>query len=234
MTDPNRERLVRAVKALAALDVRRVFLGGATVGLHIREDLLGALSRATKDVDCIVPIESQFDWAEFENKLRTAHFKNDPERKTIIRFEFDGELYDFLPYGQKMSGLLGFDITFHREAFENATEMEIAPGHSALVAPLEYLLATKVTAYRDRGADDPYTSKDLEDLVTLLIGSPWKAALSGAPAPVREAVGTWARELLARCRHKDVIDAHIPGGPNRAAFMKLVVTALEEIASYAT
>lgn len=61
MPDPNRERLVRAVKALAALDVRRVFLGGATVGLHIREDLLGTLTRATKDVDCIVPIDSQFD-----------------------------------------------------------------------------------------------------------------------------------------------------------------------------
>lgn len=133
-----------------------------------------------------------------------------------------------------MSALLGFDITFHREAFESAKELEIAPGHSGLVAPLEYLFATKVSAYRDRGAADPYTSHDLEDLVALLIGSPWEVALSGAPAQVREAVGTWARDLLSRYRHKDVIDAHIPGGPNRAAFARLVVVALEEIASFGT
>lgn len=232
MPDPNRERLVRAVKALAALDVRRVFLGGATVGLHLREDLLGTLTRATKDVDCIVPVDSLFDWAQLEEKLRAARFKNDPS--LMIRFEFDGEPYDFLPYGPKMSALLGFDITFHRAAYENAKELEIAPGHSALVAPLEYLFATKVSAYRDRGAADPYTSHDLEDLVALLIGSPWEVALSGAPAQVREAVGTWARDLLSGHRHKDVIDAHIPGGPNRAAFTKLVVAALEEIASFGT
>ncbi len=220
---------MRAVQALAAVEVPRVFLGGATVGLHLRADLLGDLVRPTKDVDCIVPVSSQLEWSRLEEELRAARFRHDPH--LIIRFEREGELYDFLPYGQGLSALLGFDVTFHREAFEEAQEVEIAPRCTVHVARLEYLLATKTAAYRDRGASDPYTSKDLEDLVALLIGSPWRAALARADSRVRDVVSAWARDFVAYPRYADLIDAHIPGGPNRSAFHELVRTALHELTS---
>ncbi len=223
MTDPNRERLCRAVEALKTLDTRPVFLGGATVGLYLRPEMRGS-ARHTKDVDTIVPVESQFEWQELETRLRRATFKNDT--KIIIRFHHDGDLYDFIPYGEKMSSLLGFDVKFHREAFERAIEIEIVPGCSALVVPLAYLFVTKVCAFNDRGRADPYESKDLEDLVALLMGSNAEAELQEANAAVKETVVQWARRLSADAHFGAWIEGHVPGGPNHDGFVELITNTI--------
>lgn len=184
--------------------------------------------RQTKDVDCIVPVDAPFEWHELEERLRAAAFTNDTE--TVIRFRHDGDVFDFIPYGERMSGLLGFDVRFHREAFESAVDCEIAPNCHARIVSLPYLFVTKVCAFQDRGRSDPYESKDLEDLVVLLMGSEVCSRLEEAPNAVRETVANWARELAQDARFRDWIEGHVPGGPNHDDFVEIVVQAIRELA----
>lgn len=55
------------------------------------------------------------------------------------------------------------------------------------------------------------------------MGSEAVANLQEAPAAVKETVARWARALLGETQHLDWIDGHVPGGPNHAEFVGLVI-----------
>ncbi|MBL4846377.1 MAG: hypothetical protein JKY65_12690 [Planctomycetes bacterium] len=40
---------------------------------------------------------------------------------------------------------------------------------------------------------------------------------------MKETVARWARALLGETQHLDWIDGHVPGGPNHAEFVGLVI-----------
>ena len=228
MTDPNRDRLQRAADLLGTLGTRFAVLGGAAVGLFLRPGMT-QWARQTNDVDVIVPVDSPTEWREFEELLISADFRNDHD--TIIRFHHAEDVYDFIPRGDRMANLLGFDVRFHREAFERALDVEITPGCRAPVVPLAFLFVTKVCAFQDRGQADPYESKDLEDLVALLMGSNATVELEHAPPSVQDTVAHWASALLGHPSHSDWVEGHVPGGPNHDDLVELVIDSLERLRS---
>lgn len=68
--------------------------------------------------------------------------------------------------------VLGFTNPWYGAALENTRPVEIADGLEIRVPAPPVLLATKLAAHEDRGADDPMTSTDLEDVIALLANRP--------------------------------------------------------------
>ena len=104
-----------------------------------------------------------------EERLRTAGFLHHTrEGAPICRWIVEEDVTaDIMP---TEAGVLGLESKWFREALQNASERDLGGGITAPVITPPYFLATKLAAYRDRGAADPWTRKDLEDIVTLLDG----------------------------------------------------------------
>jgi hypothetical protein len=82
------------------------------------------------------------------------------------------------------------------------------------MVPPVYLTATKLEAFRSRGKDDLYASKDFEDLIRLLDG---REELVGELADADEEVRSFvAAEIDQLSRHRDfdaAAEGAIGGGP---------------------
>ena len=112
------------------------------------------------------------------------------------------------------SSVFGFGNRFYRPGYEHAELIDLGDKVQIRVMPAPYAFATKVEAYRGRGRGDPWSSRDLEDLVFLLEGrAEMVGELQGSPDDVRQAVSAWAQELLSHPRIQDIIDGHVSLGP---------------------
>jgi hypothetical protein len=67
---------------------------------------------------------------------------------------------------------LGFAGRWYPEAVRHAGTHRLRTGCTIRIPSAPHLLACKLEAYRDRGRADPWTSTDLEDIVTLVDGRP--------------------------------------------------------------
>lgn len=93
---------------------------------------------------------------------------------------------------------------FH-EAVQDAQHVRLGESLEVPVVRWPYFLATKLTAFRDRGASDPFLSKDLDDIVTLLNGTTdIESPLSKASEILRKFL---AQEIAAHLRNPDFSDA---------------------------
>ena len=223
---PNLENLVRVHEILHRLGVDVVYGGGATIGLYL-DDFGAAKVRPTKDVDCIVPIEARPDYLALESTLRAAGlspstYEDDP----LCRWVIDGVKVDILPLNE---AILGFTNRFYRVGFATAEAVELPGGRRIKVLHPALAVATKIEAYRDRGASDPVASEDLEDIIALFDGCGGIVArIAEAPTAVQEAIGRWVREFLGRRDALDLIEGHLGlGGSLRVA---RVVSLLEQAA----
>lgn len=182
--------LARAREALKDFQHRFVFVGGATVSLHL-DDPASEPARATKDVDLVVEAAGYVDFAALEEDLRKLGFFQDPggESSPICRWEKDGLLLDVVPTEPE---ILGFGASrWFREGFDNAREFEL-PGGTVIqaFAPL-YLMAAKIEAFEDRGDGDWLLSQDIEDLITILDGRKTVFAELSAETEVAVFVRGW-------------------------------------------
>ena len=93
---------------------------------------------------------------------------------------------------------LGFANPWYRPGFEKAVVRELAPGIGLRHLTAPYFIATKFEAFNDRGQRDPYTSHDLEDIITVIDGrGELFDELTQAEPAVRGYVVGQVRELLA-------------------------------------
>lgn len=194
-----------------------VFTGGTTVPLYL-DAVAASEYRQTRDVDCVVDSGTYAAYTRLLTRLRAAGFSDSQEDGApICRFERDGILVDVMPVNPDV---LGFANRWYPAAWRTRTELRLPSGRAVRVFRLEYLLASKITAYESRGAADPFLSHDFEDLVTLLDGSPGGLAqVSGAEADVRAFVMEWLQALVGRSDAYDVLAAHVSrasGGGDRA------------------
>jgi hypothetical protein len=65
------------------------------------------------------------------------------------------------------TAVLEMTSAWFQEAVATAPRVDLRGGVKAPVIMRPYFLAIKLTAYRNRGAKDPCTSRSLEDIVTL-------------------------------------------------------------------
>jgi hypothetical protein len=178
----------------STLELPHVFLGAAVLPLLVDNAEVLEI-RPTKDIDLSVEIATLGDHYALEERLRNRGFQNDiREGAPICRWVVEDVTVDVMPTDE---GVLGMASQWFDEAVQRAEPRDLGEGIAAPVVSEAYFLATKLTAYRDRGAKDPILSKDLEDIVTLFngCGEP-ETLLAGGSDAVRDfIVGTLRAHL---------------------------------------
>ncbi len=185
-----------------SLKIPYAFLGASVLPLLVdNPDILDI--RPTMDIDLTIQIATLVDFYQLEERLRHIGFRNDTrDEAPICRWIIEAVTVDIIP---TEAAVLGMTSEWFPEVVEHAIVIELGNDIRVPIITRPFFLATKLTAYRDRGAKDPYLSKDLEDIVTLLNGCEDTAAiLANAPLTLRNFV---ALQLATHLENQEFTDA---------------------------
>lgn len=91
------ESIARVSRRLKRLEIPHAFLGGAIVSLLVDNPELHQI-RPTQDVDALVQVITQAEYAALEQRLRDDGFRNDmTEGAPICRYLVEGCKVDVMP-----------------------------------------------------------------------------------------------------------------------------------------
>ncbi|MBA2661316.1 MAG: hypothetical protein H0U74_03425 [Bradymonadaceae bacterium] len=189
--NPHFKLLEQAHKALSSLGHPFVFLGGATVSLHVDDPASGPV-RATKDVDLVVEVAGYGEFATVEEQLRRIGFEQSfsDDGAPICRWKKDDLILDVLPTEPQILGFGRSD--WFRQGFREARSFELPSGITIQAFGPIHLLAAKIEAFEDRGGGDWLLSQDIEDIATLLDGR----TTIFAEIEAQDAAATFVRQWL--------------------------------------
>lgn len=164
---PNIQILEKAVERLGTLADKMVFIGGCATGLLITDRGAPPI-RTTIDVDVLVEVSSLVGYYSLAENLRKLGFSEDmsPEAP-ICRWIANELVLDVMP---THSEILGFGNQWYSAAFNAATRVSLPSGASIRILPAPYFIATKFEAFKGRGDEDYLTSRDMEDIISVLDG----------------------------------------------------------------
>ena len=207
MPDSNLLILEDAAQKLRALLDSVVFVGGATLGLLIT-DTGAAPIRATVDVDVIAEITTRMEYFDFSERLRRNGLTEDARPGApVCRWLHDGLVLDLMPLDK---AVLGFTNRWYGAALNGAQNLRLPSGVSIRTITAPYFLGTKIEAFRGRGRQDFYESRDLEDFVAVIDGCESileEIALS--PTELRSFLAEAAHELLGESRFLGVLPGYL-------------------------
>lgn len=149
--------------ALGELNGRVVYVGGAVVSLYINDPAADEV-RPTKDIDISLEILSLHELEEIRIQLQKKKFIQTNDLDVMCRFRYDDVTVDVM--STKAIGWAPSDRWF-APGFK-VSELVRIEEQEIRILPFPYFLATKFSAFHDRGAKDPRASKDFEDIVFLL------------------------------------------------------------------
>jgi hypothetical protein len=203
--------LTRVATRLAELNDEVVFVGGMIRGL-LMSDAAASSPRPTNDVDLIIEIGLGDYHRRVQPRLRELGFREDTTKNApLCRWLVDEITVDVMP---STDDVLGFSNPWYPHALKTSTTLTLDESAASPVcirvisAPA--FCATKLVAYRSRGANDPYHS-DMEDFLAVVDGRPELVAeLQAADAELAAFVASQVR-LLFRERIEDVLAHHIEG-----------------------
>lgn len=162
-TTINKKVIIKIATALGELNADVIYVGGAVVSLYINDPAAEDV-RPTKDIDISLEIVS---FAALEN-LRLAliekGFIQTAEDDVICRFRYEEIKVDVM--STKAVGWAPSNPWFS-PGFALREKM-IIEDQMIHILPLPYFLASKFTAFNNRGANDPRTSHDFEDIVYVI------------------------------------------------------------------
>ena len=210
-------------RALGDLAAEVVFIGGAIAPLLQTHPALPRV-RATKDVDAVVASTHYANYNALEARMRELGFKTDiSDAKHVHRWRApDGTPFDLVPAGEHLGGT---GSKWDRMALQTAVETEIEPGLKIQYASAPGFLALKWAAFHDRGADDPFSSHDLEDILALTVSRETVAReVQEASRNIQEHVRKGFRWLLGSADYDDLVAAHL----GNAQSFKHVATVLRQ------
>ena len=155
-------------EGLGELKNEMVFVGGSVVELYSLQPELTDI-RATKDVDCVIKILTYSEYAQMEEKLRNIGFHNDTTvGAPLCRKKYKGILVDVMPLN---TDILGFSNRWYEDGIANKTTTKLPNEIEIFVFQVEYFLATKFEALKNRGGKDIRGSHDWEDIVYVITNS---------------------------------------------------------------
>jgi len=191
-----------------------VFAGASILPLLLDDDFDRPLRR-TDDTDVVVSVLHYGEWQRLRDALVAAGFREraDDRHARQILFWFDGLPVDFIPARMAEFGTanrwlsLGFDL---------AETAELETGQSIWRLSASAWLAAKIAAFEQRGRRDVLMSRDLEDIVTLLIGRRSLAeeirySQGEIRAYIIEAFRAWLRDNLVL----DAMDGSVSSAADR-------------------
>lgn len=194
------------------------FVGGCTTALLVTDQAVREGARATDDVDVMIHVLGMSGWYSVQDLLRSRGFRQVKEDEVICRLRLprDGEaslIVDFMPDDEK---ILGFGNRWYALALSTAIDHRLPNGAVIRVVAPPCFVATKLEAWKGRGRNDALASRDVDDLVTLIVGRPALVdELRAANPALRQFV---SMELTALLRHPDfgyVLQSVAGGSPER-------------------
>jgi predicted nucleotidyltransferase len=202
-TTLNREVIRKIAFALGAMNEQVVYVGGATVSLYINDPAADDV-RPTKDVDISLAIASLGELEAIREELSRKGFKQSPEDDVFCRFRYEDIKVDVM--STKAVGWAPTNPWF-APGFEQKETIEIED-QKIQILPLPYFLASKFSAFNDRGAKDPRTSHDFEDIVYVLDN---RTDIIGQLAKVPDNVRPYLTDQLQRILDDRVMQEAILG-----------------------
>lgn len=222
------EASLKAVaRQLNELGLPWAFTGGSIIGLLLDEPALGT-TRPTDDVDVILEILAQKEYAKIEEGLRSLGFINDDrEGAPMCRWIFRNQLtVDIMP---TTGDFLGLSTTLFPEALESARTHKLDDTEVKVVSP-PCFLATKYEAFLDRGKSDYMASHDLEDFITVVDARAAIVKEVGEAQPkVRDYVKSAARKLLESQSFLDALPGHLPPDTASQQRLPIILKRLREL-----
>lgn len=161
-----------AAIALGPLVDEVVFVGAAVLPVWITEKEVLPL-RATDDTDCVIDVSTKARYDAFGERLRAQGLREDKDSKVLCRWRVPESdlIVDVMPAEQSILGFTGKWVHLaHRKGMSE--EFEIGRAGSARIVRPELWTAMKLDAFATRGNNDFYSSKDFEDLVSIVRGRP--------------------------------------------------------------
>ncbi|KAB2716398.1 hypothetical protein F9K97_24285 [Brucella anthropi] len=212
-------QLKEMLKAVAValgdeLRARLVFVGGCTTALYITDPITLEGVRATDDVDLIVDLAGFAEWAELMDRLRERGFAEAADDHVICRMKLGELKVDFMPDD---AAILGFSNRWYAKGVETAVPamLEEALEIRHLTPPL--FIATKLEAYRGRGAGDLIGSRDAEDILLLVDGREGLVEeIAAAPPEIRIYIAEQTTGLLADPNFEHFLQGNVRGPAGRA------------------
>ena len=149
--------------------------------------------RTTYDVDVIAEIVSYAAYTVFGERLRALGFSEDmSEGAPLCRWVREDCILDVMPLDDK---ILGFSNTWCPAALRSAEPHVLTPDLIIRRASAPFFLAMKLQAFEGGHRGDIRTSKDLEDIVSVVDGRP---ALIAEVLAEAEDLRAYLRTAVAR------------------------------------
>lgn len=197
--------LQKVAHALGPLRDEVVFVGGTIPSLLITDTAAPPI-RPTKDVDLVVDSKSHHGHAEFEKKLRARGFQI--QAPPACRYGIDDILVDVMT---ATSEAMGFSERWYAEAFATADPMQLPDGTTIRVVRAPLFIATKLSAWRDRGNGD-YFAQDMEDILAVIDGrDSLLDEVRSSSSNVRRFLAQEFTSLLTVEQFLDAIPGHLGG-----------------------
>ena len=218
--------LMRVVDRLAPLRDRLVFLGGAVTELFITAPGRRS-SRHTKDVDVVIDVVNLGEYSDtLREQLVELGLREDVrEGAPVCRWLLDDFIVDIMP---TRGDILGFSCEWYQLAFDTARPISLPHGVTIRLVTPACFLATKLTAFADRGRRNPMASHDLEDVIAVIDGRPEIVGdVTAAPVDLRAAIAAKFTDLLARPDAEDVVAAQLLPDAESQDRLPLVLERIE-------
>lgn len=204
----NLARLSAVASALGKLNTDVVYVGGATVSLYVSITETH-YARPTDDVDVVIELATYGDYSQLLNRLMAKGFTQSHSDEVTCRFRLQGFIVDIM--STEDIGL-GSPNRWYAAGFRMAMDYVINANLTIRILSPAYFLATKLEAYFSRGQQDPYASKDLEDIIFLIdycLGL--HDSIVSSDQSLRTYLAGSARQLRQHRNLTDVVLGHISG-----------------------
>jgi len=161
--DINIAAVKKVAQALGDLNDNVAYVGGAVVSIYA-DDPAADEVRPTKDVDITLEIASFAELTKIQEQLAEKGIYPAIEEKIMCRFDCDGVLLDVM--ATKEVGWAQANEWFE-PGFKHLESHKLNETQTIKILSVAFFLASKFTAYHDRGKD-PRTSHDFEDIIYVL------------------------------------------------------------------
>ena len=184
--------------------------------------------RATKDVDVVVEATSTLEYQRLGQRLAARGFWPDRDGP-ICRWQMAALVLDVMPTDPS---ILGFGNVWFAEAVRTASTFRLGSGRTIRLISGPVFLATKLEAFKGRGAGDLLASPDLEDLVTVVDGRPEivdevRSGSERLRAYLADEIGA----LVAVAGFDDAVSGHLPQDPASQSRVPMVLGRLRSLRS---
>jgi hypothetical protein len=226
---PNRERLLRTARLLRPLLGELVFVGGQVAELLVT-DPAAVRVRPTDDVDVVVPVTTRTAYHALQMRLMALGFTPDTRAGApVCRMRTaDDLLLDVMPLDD---AILGFSNRWYAYALASATALTLEPGLDVRIASAAAFLAMKWEAFASRGAADPMSSHDLEDLITIVAGRTGIVEdVAAAPQDIRDFIRERTAAFLAAEWAPSILEGNLPDVRRVPGLADAVVRRFQQMA----